>query len=209
MIYSCLIIYSFIAFHCLNSLCISTFPNENDLNDHIANEDHHYAIAKSAIDKAILYYASQKQIQSSSSKAVNSNEMDDDLTDNDYTKLYVKGWARKVRTVIKITNRQREFIEKLFKNSKAKLSPEQMAERMKEEIVDGDYYFTPVEYLQPKRIRSLISSLNKKNQQSLLVQQNLSEDDGIEQNLEEICDYVLDSDEEPDFFGFDLNDIFL
>lgn len=160
-----------------------------------------------------MFYAHQKHIQSTSSNVANSIEVDvyDILNDSDYSKTYVKGWARKIRTVRKITPKQKEFIENLFKNgaqSKTKLSAEQMSELMKEEMVDGSYYFSPDEYLEPKRIRSLITTLKKKESgKKPTASQNLSEGDGIEQNLEEICNSVLDSDDEEDFLGFDKHDI--
>lgn len=147
------------SFYCPNPLCILEFSNENDINSHVATDDHQYATAKTTLDKAILYYASQKYIQNASSHVAPSNEMDidDDFNDSNYSKIYVKGWARKVRTVTKITPKQKEFIQKLFETgakNKAKLSAEQMTE----ETVDGNYYFSPAQYLDPKRIRSLITS---------------------------------------------------
>lgn len=110
----------------------------------------------------------------------------------------------------KITPKQREFIEKLFKNgtlSKVKLSAEQMADQMKDEMVDGNYYFSPIEYLDAKRIRNIIAGLRKKENSSSIAATPLSEDDSIEENLDEICESVLSSVEDDDFFGFDVHDI--
>ena len=72
----------------------------------------------------------------------------------------------------------------------------------------GLYFFRPDEYLQTSQIRNLIARLKKQtysHQNKILV---ISEDDGIEANIEEICDSILytDSDTE-DFEGFDATDL--
>lgn len=203
------------------------FSSESEVYDHVANGDHRYATAATGMDKAIVYYANQKHIlnQDSNSYINESNDMvaDDDLSNTVFSTMYVNGWARKVRSVTKISSKQREFITKLFlngANSRTKLSAEQMAERMKEEMVDGNYYFSPGEYMDPKRIRNLISTLKRKQQTSSTIERDperdnaddadgtLSEDEGIERNLESICDSMInDSDEELEFYGFDVYDI--
>lgn len=198
-------------FNCADPLCILQFSNEADMNDHMASDEHHYATAKTGVDAAILYYARQKHIQhASSSRTAVSNLMDvddDDLHDSDYFRFYSKGWARKVRTVQKITDKQKEFIQKLFNDgatSKTKLSPEQMASRMKDEIVDGNYYFSPAEYLDVKRIRNIISGLRRKEKISY-VPALLSQNNDINNNIDEIIDSLLDSDDE-EFFGFNADE---
>lgn len=157
-------------YRCPDPLCISEFDSETDKNIHITADDHQYATPASGMDEAILCYATQKHIQNTSSHTPNSSQMDIDdvdcfdLNHNEYLKVYVQGWARKKRIVQKVISKQKEFIEKLFINgarAKTKSSAEQMAERMKDELVDGSYYFLPTEYLDAKRIRNIITGLRK------------------------------------------------
>lgn len=164
------------------------------------------------MDTAILYYANQKNLLNATSDDANPNDMYvGNDSDGEFSQLY-----RKVRTVKKLSSKHKEYFEKLFINgtrNKTKLSAEQMLEKMKDEIVDGKYYFSPAEYLDAKRIKSFISTLTKKAKSSMTSVNStevpifLSEDDGIEQNLEDICATILDSDGEEDFYGFDVDEI--
>ena len=54
----------------------------------------------------------------------------------------------------------------------------------------------------PKNCRNIITSLCKKGKMSV-ASASISEDDGIEQNLDEICESALIDDDDSDFFGFD------
>lgn len=183
-----------LTFYCPTPLCILQFSN------------------------AILYYANQKFLLNIPSGDENSNDMDvdnDGDNDSEILEIYGKGWARKVRMVKKLSPKRKEFFEKLFINgakSKTKLSAEQMVEAMKDEIVDGKYYFSPAEYLDPKRVKSLIASLTKKQkllttaEYSKKATKFVSQDDGIEHNIDAICDSILYSDDEADFYGFDSDE---
>lgn len=82
----------------------------------------------------------------------------------------------------------------------SKLSAEQMYEKMKNSKISGNYFFQPHEYLQVKQIRNLVSRIKKKCDKKHQI--HMSEDDGIETNLEEICESELYSDNE-EFEGFD------
>lgn len=113
-----------------------------------------------------------------------------------FNKTYTQGWARKVRRVERMTSKQKNFIEQLFLKgtTQSKLSAEQMTQRMRDEMVDGEYYFQPNEYLQASQIRNLIGRFKKRHYKppnKLLV---VSEYAGIEANIEEICDEILHSD---------------
>lgn len=80
-----------------------------------------------------------------------------------------------------------------------------MAEKMKYDTVNGQYRFLPEEYLQPSQIRSLLTKFKKETNQhpSNSVFFDMPEDDGIEAQIDEICNFALYSDEEEDFIGFD------
>lgn len=75
-----------------------------------------------------------------------------------------------------------------------------VAERMKHHTVEGHYYFSTDEYLQVHQIWNLISRIKQKKPQQNIV--SMAVDDGIEKNLDEICDLFLVSDDE-DFEAFD------
>lgn len=111
-----------------------------------------------------------------------------------------------MRSVGKISAKQRQFVEDLFHRgaaTKQKLSAEQIAQKMKDHFVNGNFYFTPEEYLQTTQIRGLIARIKKKtSDKSREIDWTMSEDDGIESNVDEIVHSVLHSDDE-DFEGFD------
>src|ERR1700744_370208 len=166
---------------------------------HIETAAHEYATTKNTIDEALLYYAQQKQLQHLANEETSSIYADDkhmatnDCEDNDITsnfvKMYAYGWARRVRRVRRLTDKQKTFIETLFNQgaaAKTKLSAEQMAERM--HMVDGKYYFHSDEYLETSQIRSLISRINKRIKSNPII---MSELDGIIENMDEICEYHL------------------
>jgi hypothetical protein len=106
--------------------------------------------------------------------------------------------GKDVRRVARIPQKSKDFITKLYFSGagSAKLSPEQMAQQMQEEIVKEEYYFHPDEYLQPQQIRNLISRLKQQENNKVTEVPNLSEDDGILYHIDEICDSVLQSDTE-------------
>lgn len=204
-------------FICPEMLCISEFENENDMITHIASGSHKYPQIKTGMDKALLFYAQQKNVQNVPTQPTADYMQADCLADVNSTstalfhQTYTQGWARKVRRVVRMSSKQKDFIEQLFlkgATTKSKLSAEQMTERMKDEMIKGEYYFRPDEYLQTSQIRNLIARFKKLHynpQNKLLV---MSEDAGIEANIEEICDAIFysDSDEE-DFAGFDVCDL--
>lgn len=198
------------SYPCPEDLCILEFKNENDMLHHVETENHHYAKIKTGMDKALLYYAQQKHVQNVciEDPIPRFMEVEDDLI-TELHKIYFRGWARKVRTVGKISPKQRQFIETLFHSgasSKKKLSAEQMAEKMKNHTLDGHYYFSPSEYLQVSQIRSLINRIKqKKSPLQQFTVTNMPEDDGIEENLDEILDFLLHSEgsDDEDFEGFD------
>lgn len=80
--------------------------------------------------------------------------------------------------------------------AKNKLSAEQMAQRMKDETIDGEFYFTPNEYLEPRQIRGLIAQLmkNETMPQPDLKRIALSEEDSVIRNTDEICFSIFDED---------------
>lgn len=194
------------SFPCPEYLCVSEFTNESDMMSHIEADSHQYAKVENGMDRAIFYYAQQKDVQNVSNEDHAPEYVEhrgDSHTNLD--KIYFKGWARKVRTVRRLTPKQKDFIGRLFQQgaeTKSKLSAEQMAERMKYETVGDHYYFHPEEYLEPSQIRNLISRFQKQDYTHSHELSAMIEDDGIEQHLDEICDSVLYSDNE-DFEGFD------
>lgn len=170
---------------------------------HTASGDHQYARTKTATDKAILYYAQQKHVLSSSTQTVTSPYLTDleDSTKANYLRIFTQGWARKVRVVKRFTPKQKDFIKHLYDRgalTKAKLSPEQMAQQLRDHMVDGKYFFKPEEYLQPKQIRGIISSLKKRDHATVEAVLGVSEDDGVVDHIEDICDSVLYSGSDAD-----------
>lgn len=190
------------SFPCSEPLCILQFNTESELHSHYATDNHQYVKTKTGIDKAILYFADQKHIQSVSTQETASEDMDVDQMrcNKPFLQTYCRGWARKIRKVCRFTVKQKEFIALLFKkgaSTKNKLSAEQMAQMMKDEMVDGHHYFTPHEYLEPKRIRGLISQFKKKEvsqPESKVIA--FSEEDGILHHMDEICDSLFESESE-------------
>lgn len=189
---------------CPEVLCILEFKNEPDMLRHIETASHQYAHIKTGMDRAISHYVQQKDVQNlCNEEAMPYYKEVEDESRTDLHKVYFRGWARKVKTVGKISPKQKHFIETLFHNgpiTKTKLSAEQMVAKMKNHTVNGHYFFTPSEYLQVSQVRSLISRIKKKYDPTRIVP--MSEDDGIAENLDEICDFLLESDGE-DFEGFD------
>jgi len=58
-----------------------------------------------------------------------------------------------------------------------------------------------MEYLDAKRIRNIIAGLQKKqNQQFSATSQSLAEDDAIENDLEDICDFIFNYCDESQTF---------
>lgn len=193
------------SFSCPEPLCISQFANEQDMNTHLASNSHRYPTVRTGIDQTLLYYARQKSIQFGATEvaAATSNDYDMDIDDEDdnhtFGQTYGRGWARKLRKVNKITTKQKDFIEKLFKSgaaTKTKLSAEQMAELMHNEMVDGVYYFLPQEYLEPKRIRNLICRLD--NQVIKNRTTPVYGDDNFESYIDDVCDSVIGDDNDID-----------
>jgi hypothetical protein len=188
-------------FACTEILCILEFTSEDDLINHISAGKHQYARIKSGMDNAILYYANQKQLQHSTEATTSRSSLliADESKLLDYSRIYMKGWARKVRRVKKITAKQKNFILKLFSKgslAKSKLSADQMAQLMKEEMVDGNYYFSPDECMEATKIRNLISRFKKGQGESAPKLIALTEEDGIDYNMDEICDSLFESDTE-------------
>jgi hypothetical protein len=185
-------------FTCEEMLCIMEFENENDLITHVASGTHKYANVASGMDKAMLYYIKQKNIQSVSSEVASIDYINQETSKKiAFFKYFVQGWARKIRQVNRLSEKQTQYISQLFTNgesTKIKLSAEQMHQRMKHEMVGSDYYFRPDEYLEPKQIRGLISRLRIKIRNEVVEQ--LTEDTGIENYIDDICDSVLDIEDE-------------
>lgn len=175
---------------------------------HIEAEAHQYVKVKNTTDEALLYYAKQKHLQYLPHQDEGTSTLYSEQCNNSmqtFSEAYPQGWARKIRRVRRLTEKQKQFIEKLFQQgaaTKSKLSAEQMSDRMRDHMINGEYYFSPDEYLEPSQIRSLISRINKQNKSQQQSTTIMSEDDGIAQNLDEICSHMIDSDEE-DFLGFD------
>lgn len=162
------------------------------------------------MDNALLYYVQQNEFDlASTSGNMMIDDVDEDEWSSGLNKIYPQGWARKTIKMRRLLPKQKAFIETLFHEgaaTKTKLSAEQMSQRMKNHIVNGEYYIKPEEYMQITQIRNLISRITKQSKntaQANLVE--LTEDEGIEQNLDEICDIGLHSDDE-DFVGFDKFD---
>lgn len=198
---------------CPEPLCTSEFASEADMIKHVSNSNHQYTKIINNMDNAISYYVQQKHILNVSNDPLSTNYLEHQKgSTNRFLKLYPRGWARKVRKVRRFTEKQKQFLKKLFYEGAAinsKLSAEQMADRMKYDTVNGQYYFNPEEYLQPSQIRGYITRLKKQSTQTQLNFSSISEDDGIEENLDNICDFALfelHSDDE-DFEGFDEESI--
>lgn len=69
-----------------------------------------------------------------------------------------------------------------------------MLDKMKNHMVNGQYYFCPDEYLQVSQIRNLISRIkNSKNHLEKKRYHAMLADDGVEKYLEEICDDALNN----------------
>lgn len=186
-------------FQCPDVLCIMDFDSENDLFKHLDANSHEYIKTKTGMDKALLYYAQQKHLKNLVEGASVSNQSTAEyfIDDNSgFLNAFPKGWARKVRKKGRITVKQKAFIEDLFNwgaSNKAKLSPEQMAERMREHMVDGAYYFRPEEFLLPNQIRSLISRINRQYM-TPNSQTKLNNNDGIDEDMNAVN--TVDSDDE-------------
>lgn len=190
-------------FVCPETMCIMEFQDESELIAHVASGIHKYVKTASGLDKAILFYAQQKQLHASNEMATSSATsvpmLDvEDFCNDKYKSVFTQGWARKVRRIRRLTDKQKSFITNLFKNgasSKTKLSAEQMAQLMKDKIIDGEHYFNPDELMEPKQIRNFISRLKKMESQPKNLDDRLLEEDGILENIDEICDSLLDFDE--------------
>lgn len=181
---------------CPETLCMLDFDNESDLLSHLESNAHQYAKTQNTIDEAIVYYAQQKHLQASSqepSTSTHSTHVHDSI--DNFGSHYPVGWARKVRRNRRLTEKQKLFITELFlqgTSSKTKLSAEQMAVRMREHTVAGDFYFSPNEYLEPSQIRTLIYRINKKYKSGEPQLCAMSEEDGIDEYMEEICHIYSD-----------------
>lgn len=179
--------------------------------EHINSGLHKYVTIKNATDEAILYYAQQKHLQYSIDHPMDEESSllyinEDSVTMSKFRTAYPQGWARKIRRVRKLTEKQTQFIEDLYHRgamTKTKLFAEQMAEKMQEHMVGGAYYFSSYEFLEPGQIRSLISRINKRQTMRL---QELNEDDGIDENIDAICSVIDNNDDDSndnDFLAFD------
>lgn len=102
---------------------------------HIENDAHKYARTTNRMDEALVYYAQQKNLNASSDEARTSNSEDfmsidsleDDIIHN-FADIYFQGWARRVRKARRLTEKQKTFIEGLFRHGalrRMKLSAEQ------------------------------------------------------------------------------------
>jgi hypothetical protein len=187
-------------FQCPDVLCLLEFESENLLNSHIVTNIHSYAKIKTGTDKALMYYTQQKNIFNTSTEIspTQSSNYVNNATQTLFSKIYVHGWARKVRRVKNISQKQKDFIGKLFweGTTNFKLSAEQMAQRMKDEMLNGKYYFHPQEYMDAGRIRNMISRLKKEQRQNEQPKAKIfhqSEDDGLEANIDEICNDFINS----------------
>lgn len=193
-------------FVCPEALCMLDFQDESEMIAHVACGKHKYVKTASSLDEVVLFYAQQKQLYASNDSATPSGTSEsmldvEDFCNENYKKKFIRGWARKVRRVRRLTEKQKGFITNLFNNgasSKTKLSAEQMAQAMKDHMVDGEYYFKPDEFMEPKQIRNLISRLKQNENQSKKSNNSLLEEDGILENIDEICDLLLDSEGETD-----------
>ncbi len=151
-------------FSCPETLCILYFKTETEMFSHIATGAHKY-VQKNVIDEALLYYARQKHLKCSSEEGTPSNYTNvertivdhDDVSIQNFVSIFPQGWARKVRRFRRWTPKQKSFIENLFQqgaSNKVKFSAEQMAERMRDHMVDGAYYFYSDEYMEPSGTKS-------------------------------------------------------
>lgn len=105
-----------------------------------------------------------------------------------------RGIARKTRTLVKFTSKQLNFFEGLFVNgvgSSSKLSAEQMIEKMKTHRNDGKLYFQPNEWVTPSKVKGLISRLNLKFKHSGVKRRAIEEEEGIIEDLNDICELFL------------------
>lgn len=107
---------------------------------------------------------------------------------------FLVGWARRIRATNRFSAKQKNFIEKLFNDgatTKNKLSAEMMSLRMREEVRDGQHYFEPEQYLLPSQIRGLITRFSAMQKGHQKKKQATSEEEGINANIDEICDEIL------------------
>lgn len=184
-------------FACPEPLCILQFREESEMIQHVVSTNHKYARTNTGMDKAVLCYAQQKHVQNllldttTSGSNLNLNNVN-----RNYAQIFTRGWARKIRQAKRLTEKQKTFVTQLYLKgaaSKIKLSAEQMADQMKDTMVDGEYYFRPEEYLDVKQIRSLISRLKKQDTETMQFSATCPDHEGILSYIDDIYDSVLDS----------------
>lgn len=131
-------------FMCSEPKCRAMFSTIDDLLCHENSNFHDYGNLVSSMDKVRNVYMSKNYIQQLPSSRIVAESVNLSDTDaNLFIQQYEFGWARPVRNLSRFSEKQKLFIQKLFEigeKTKKKLSPDQMANRMKTEKLENGKY---------------------------------------------------------------------
>lgn len=149
-------------FCCTESMCTAFFLDQQELWNHEQEGNHVYATPRSSMDQIREYFVQQKHIEKNNT--INqATDLDSiylsDVEAQTFEKTFKSGWSRPVRRHNRFSERQKNFIRNLFEageKTKKKMSSEDMAKKMKEHTINGQYYFDCNECLTPTQIKGLI-----------------------------------------------------